>query len=186
MEKVYIGAQDLLDDSYRLGAAIVASGFRPSFILALWRGAAPIGIALQEFLAYHDIQTDHIAVRTASYHGIDGRADEVKIYGLNYLIKNITHDDRLLVVDDVFDTGKTVDALINTISAKTRRNQPHDIRVAVPYFKPSRNLTTRVPDYFLHETDRWLKFPHSVEGLSPEEVREHRPEIAAILAKAEP
>lgn len=185
MEKVYIGAQDLLDDSYRLGAAIVASGFRPSFILALWRGAAPIGIALQEFLAYHGIESDHIAVRTASYRGIDGRADTVEIYGLNYLVKNITHDDRLLVVDDVFDTGKTVAALIDTISAKTRRNQPHDIRVAVPYFKPARNLTSRVPDYYLHETDSWLKFPHSVEGLSPDEVRKYRPEIATILANAE-
>ncbi|MEM7806403.1 MAG: hypoxanthine phosphoribosyltransferase, partial [Pseudomonadota bacterium] len=60
-DKLYIDAQDLLEDSFKLGADIVASGFRPSFILALWRGAAPIGIAVQEFLAWHGIEADHIA-----------------------------------------------------------------------------------------------------------------------------
>ncbi len=183
-EKVYIGAQDLLDDAFELGARVLASDFRPSFILALWRGAAPIGIAVQEFLAYHEVRTDHIAVRTASYHGIDGQADHVQIFGLNYLVKSVTHEDRLLIVDDVFDTGKTIDAIINEIAAKTRRNCPADIRIAVPYFKPKRNRTDRTPDFFLHETEQWLKFPHSLEGLDTTEVQAHRPAIAAILAEA--
>ncbi len=39
--------------------------------------------------------------------GIDGRSSEVRIQGLNYLLKNIDRDDRLLIVDDVFDTGAT-------------------------------------------------------------------------------
>ena len=183
-EKVYISAQSLLDDSFRLGARVFASGFRPSFILALWRGAAPIGIALQEFLSYKGITADHIAIRTSSYSGIDGRSREVAIYGMNYLIKNVTHEDRLLIVDDVFDTGRTVEALIKHLQEKARRNSPNDIRVAVPYYKPTRNLTGRVPDYYLHETEQWLKFPHSLEGLSKAEVREHRPELFEILATA--
>jgi len=53
----------------------------------------------------------------------------------------------------------------------------------VPYYKPSRNLTGRVPDYYLHETEQWLKFPHSLEGLSDEDVAAHRPELARILAE---
>ncbi len=183
-DKLYIDAQDLLEDSFRLGADIVASGFRPSFIIALWRGAAPIGIAVQEFLAWHGIEADHIAVRTSSYTGIDQQSREIAIYGMGYLIKNVTHEDRLLIVDDVFDTGLTVEAIIEELRAKTRRNAPHDIRVAVPWYKPDRNETGRAPDYFRHETDRWLKFPHSLEGLTPEEVAEHRPELGAILAAA--
>lgn len=184
VEKHYISPQSLLDDSFRLGAKIYDSGFRPSFILALWRGAAPIGIAVQEFLAYRGVETDHIAVRTASYSGIDDQTPEVKIYGMNYLIKNVTHDDRLLIVDDVFDTGHTIDALINHLIEKTRRNSPQDIRVAVPYYKPLRNQTERVPDYYLHETEQWLKYPHSLEGLSDKEVQKHRPELHKILAMA--
>lgn len=182
--KHYIDAQDLLDDAFRLGATIVDSGFRPTFILALWRGAAPIGIAVQEYLAYCGIVTDHIAVRTASYQGIDEQSREVAIYGINYLLKNVTHDDRLLIVDDVFDTGHTIAAMIDRINTAARRNAPREIRVAVPWYKPDRNETGRAPDYYLHETDRWLKFPHSLEGLSDAEVAEHRPELHNILVAA--
>lgn len=184
VEKVYIGAQALLEDSFLLGAKVYASGFRPSFILALWRGAAPIGIAVQEFLAFRGVVADHIAIRTSSYSGIDGRAREVAIFGMNYLIKNVTCEDRLLVVDDVFDTGHTVEALIDHLRTKARRNTPEDIRVAVPYYKPSRNQTGRIPDFYLHETEKWLKFPHSLEGLSEAEARRHRPELFAILETA--
>ena len=55
---------------------------------------------------------------------------------MGYLIKNVTHEDRLLIVDDVFDTGHTIEAIITELRAKTRRNAPHDIRVAVPWYKP--------------------------------------------------
>ena len=184
VEKHYISPQSLLDDSFRLGSMVIESGFRPSFILALWRGAAPIGIAVQEFLSYHGVETDHIAIRTASYTGIDKQSKEISIYGMNYLIKNVTHEDRLLIVDDVFDTGHTIEALINHLKEKARRNTPDDIRVAVPYYKPARNLTDRVPDYYLHETEQWIKFPHSVEGLTDEEIKEHRPELYSILSTA--
>ena len=184
VDKHYISAQSLLDDSFRLGAMVYESGFRPSFIIALWRGAAPIGIAVQEYLSFRNVEADHIAIRTASYSGIDNQSREIAIYGMNYLIKNVTFEDRLLIVDDVFDTGHTIDALINHTRDKARLNTPAEIRIAVPYFKPSRNLTNRVPDYYLHETEQWLKFPHSLEGLNEAEVRQHRPALAAILADA--
>ena len=180
-EKVYLGAQDLLEDSFRLGAAVVNSDYRPTIMIAIWRGGAPVGVAVQEFLAYAGIETDHIAIRTSSYTGIDGRSSEIRIHGMNYLIEKVRQEDRLLIVDDVFDTGSTIDAVINYLERKARLNTPGDIRVAVPYYKPARNLTDRVPDYYLHETTEWLKYPHSLEGLSVEEVAEHRPELYAIL-----
>lgn len=98
-DKLYLDAQRLLEDSWRLGSMVAKSGFSPTFIVAIWRGGVPIG-------------------------------------------------------------------------------------VAVPYYKPSRNLTERVPDYYLYETEKWLKFPHSLEGLSDDEINEHRPELAAILKTA--
>ena len=180
-EKIYLGAQQLLEDSFRLGANIVASGFRPSIMIAIWRGGAPVGVAVQEILAHCGMDTDHIAIRTSSYTGIDGRSSEIRIHGMNYLIKKVTHDDRLLIVDDVFDTGSTIDAVIQYLQDKARLNMPGDIRVAVPYFKPTRNLTDRIPDYYVHETDQWLKYPHSLEGLSVDEVAEHRPELYGII-----
>lgn len=48
MEKKYISAQELLEDSFRLAAQVYEDGFRPQFIVGIWRGGAPIGIAVQE------------------------------------------------------------------------------------------------------------------------------------------
>ncbi len=183
-EKIYLDAQQLLEDSFELAAQVFRSGFRPSFIVAVWRGGAPMGIAMQELFAMRGVETDHIAIRTSSYHAIDQQDSSVQVYSLSYLVKKISAEDRLLIVDDVYDTGSSIDAIINRLSQLTRRNLPEDIRVAVPYYKPTRNKTSRVPDYYLHETEQWLKFPHSLEGLTPEEVSTHRPALASILAQA--
>ncbi len=182
-EKTYLDAQALLEDSFRLAANIYASGFRPTFIVAVWRGGAPIGIAVQEYFAYQGIDSDHISIRTSAYTGIDNRSRTVAVYGLSYLIKKLTREDSLLIVDDVFDTGHTIAAIIDNIEKKLRKNTPADIRVAVPYYKPTRNETSLVPDYYLHETSAWLKYPHSLEGLTLEEIKAHRPAIYAIIGK---
>jgi len=180
-EKLYLSAQQLLEDSFRLGADIIRDGFRPTIMIAIWRGGVPMGIAVQELLAWYGIETDHIAIRTSSYSGIDGHSHEIRIHGMNYLVKNCTREDSLLIVDDVFDTGLTIEAVIAYLQQKARLNTPHDIRVAVPYYKPSRNQTGREPDYYLYETAQWLKYPHSLEGLSIDEVATNRPELYDII-----
>ncbi|MDN3519410.1 phosphoribosyltransferase family protein [Aquisalimonas lutea] len=182
VDKFYISAQSLLEDSFRLGVQVLNSGFRPTFMIAVWRGGTPVGLAVQEFLDYHGVHTDHIAVRTSAYHGIDQQSRTVRVHGLNYLVKHVTHDDALLIVDDVFDTGRSVVAIIEELRQRARLNTPYDIRVAVPYYKPSRNEVGWPPDYYLHETEAWLKYPHSLEGLSVPEIRDNRPELYAILA----
>ena len=181
-EKLYLSAQQLLEDSFKLGAVVIKDGFRPNRILAIWRGGVPMGVAVQELMAWYGIETDHIAIRTASYSGIDGRSVDIRIHGLDYLINHCDQSDRLLIVDDVFDTGHTVAALIHEIERRARRNTPSDIRVAVPYYKPARNQTDRKPDYYLHETEAWLKYPHSLEGLSVEEIKQHRPNLFELIS----
>jgi len=182
IEKTYLDPQALLDDSFRLGAQILNDGFRPNYIIAIWRGGTPIGVAVQEFLAYYGVESDHIAIRTSSYSaGIDGRSKTVLIHGMDYLIKNITATDKLLIVDDVYDTGLTIQAVIKKLKEKCRLNSPEDIRIAVPYFKPTRNKTGVDPEYYLHETEAWLKYPHSLEGLTADEIEEHRPELFDII-----
>ena len=188
MDKTVLSAQDLLRDSIELGIKIVESGFEPTLIIAIWRGGAPVGMALQEAMSYCGIQSDHIAIRTSSYSGIDERGT-VAVHGLNYIIKKIRHDDRVLIVDDVFDTGNTIAAVVEELTRRARGNTPEEIRVAVPLVNPRRNETDITPDYFVHETTEWLVFPHELDALTDEELRECRPEIAAIMqgvkAKAE-
>lgn len=183
-KKIYLDAQQLLEDSFRLAVQVFNSGYRPTFILAVWRGGAPMGIAVQELLARQGIETDHIAIRTSSYHNIDQQESNVLVYNMNYLIKKIAHSDRLLIVDDVFDSGRSIDAIIKEIELRARKNTPREIRVAVPFYKPSRNRTGKAPDYYLHETEAWLKFPHSIEGLSDDEIKVNRPRLYEILRNA--
>lgn len=178
MDKEYLTAQGLLEDSFRLAANILESGFQPTLMIAVWRGGVPMGIAVQEF---HGVVTDHIAIRTSSYSGIDNQQREVRVFGLNYLIKNVQHTDRLLIVDDVFDTGRSLQAIISELKRKARLNMPDDVRVAVPYYKPQRNQVDFEPDYYLHKTSAWLKYPHSLEGLDKAEIKAKRPAIYEIL-----
>lgn len=182
MEKEYLTGEGLLIDSFKLAKKVYDSGFKPTFIIAIWRGGAPIGIAVQEYFSYHGVETDNIAIRTSSYSaGIDQQSRNIRVHGLSYLMKNVQQHDKLLIVDDVFDTGRSIDAIIKELQLKTRRNLPGDIRIAVPYYKPSRRQVDLIPDYFVHETSAWLKYPHSLEGLSNDEIESKRPELYKII-----
>ena len=181
MNKVFITAQALLEDSFRLAHRIYSDGFHPNFIVGIWRGGTPVGIAVQEYFEYKQLETDHIAVRTSSYYGIDRQSKEIRVHGLHYLIENANADDSLLIVDDVFDSGRSVDALIRTIRELSRKNTPGDIRVACPWYKPSKNAVDFEPDYYLHESAEWLVFPHELDGLDRDEIASGKKDLAAIL-----
>ncbi len=170
MEKHFILANELLEDSFRLGDLIYESGFRPHFIVGVWRGGTPVGIAVQEYLAFQGIETDHIAIRTSSYYAIGESEKTVKVHGMQYVIDTINADDALLIVDDVFDSGRSIVAILNELKLKTRRNMPHTIKIATPWYKPAKNITDITPHYYLHETDKWLVFPHELVGLTGEEI----------------
>jgi hypoxanthine phosphoribosyltransferase len=175
MDKLFISADSLLRDSMELARLIVASGFRPTFLVAMWRGGAPIGIAVQEALEYHGIHSDHIAIRTSSYRGIDDADKTVRVHALNYLVSRLSAEDELLLVDDVWDSGRSLDAVLAELKRRCRRNLPGQIRIATVYYKPARNRSLLKPDYFVEETDRWLVFPHEIQGLTREEILANKP-----------
>lgn len=175
MEKIFLTADQLLQESFELGLRILESDYRPSYIVGVWRGGTPIGITVQEVLAFYKVETDHIAIRTSSYYGIGKQDSHVRVYGLNYLVENIEAEDRLLIVDDVFDSGRSVKAIIDELTRLCRKNTPNDIRVATVYYKPNKNKTDRIPDFYIHKTEEWLVFPHELDGLTPEEIIKHKP-----------
>lgn len=178
--KTYIDAQSLLEDAYSLALQIFESGFRPDYIAGVWRGGAPVGIAVQEMFDYLGMHADHIAIRTSSYGGINQRRKEVRVHGLTYLIKRVQSHESLLIVDDVYDTGLSIQQAISDLRNACKKNTP-DIRVACPYYKPGRNQTGRAPDYYLHSTDDWLVFPHELKGLSGDEIARHKPALRRHL-----
>ena len=180
MQKTYITAQQLLESSFRLAHQIFEDGFRPQFIVGIWRGGSPIGIAVQEYYEYRGFSTDHISVRTSSYYGINQQAKEIRVHGLHYLIENADAEDGILIVDDVFDSGRSMDALIREIKKQSRLNTPQDIRVACTWYKPAKRSVELTPDYFIHQSDEWLVFPHELHGLDRDEIVNGKTDLAQI------
>ena len=83
----------------------------------------------------------------------------------------------VLVVDDVFDTGKTAKAVHTRMDAKGV-----DMRLACVYWKPEKNRTDIVPDYYVRDVGNdWIVFPHEIEGLTNEEIRRKNAALADLL-----
>ena len=185
MQKQFITSEQLLLDSYRLSMLIFESGFRPDFIVGIWRGGSPVGIAVQDCLDYLGIKTDHISIRTSyrgleSYHQMIENSGSIRVHGTQYLIENMTAEDSLLIIDDVYSSGLNVKAVIDRLEKKCRRNMPGDVRIAVPWIKPAKNKTDRIPDFYLYETDNWLVLPYELNGLSDQEIADNKPVVKAL------
>lgn len=187
MNERFIAADDLLRDSFQLAANIFEAGFKPDFLVGLWRGGSAVGIAVQEGLDYLSVQTDHIAIRT-SYTGAPGysqmvsTADAIRVHGLQYLLENLSAHHSMLIVDDVYSTGSSVNAVIKQLERKTRRNLPQDIRIATVWYRPTEK-TLRTPEYFVHKTDDWLVLPYEMAGFSIDELRRNRPEMSGLMER---
>jgi uncharacterized protein len=189
MNKRIVAANDLLLDSFRLAANIHQAGFKPDFLVGLWRGGSAVGIAVQEGLDHFGVSTDHIAIRT-SYRGRDSytqmvdKSESIRVHGLQYLLENLSAEHSLLIVDDVYSSGSSVNAVIEQLRRKTRRNLPHDIRIASVWYRPTPR-TVRPPEYFVHETSDWLVLPYELSGNSIAELRQQRPELGSIVDRLE-
>jgi len=190
MNKRIIAANDLLLDSFQLAADIHNAGFKPDFLVGLWRGGSSVGIAVQEGLDHFGVPTDHIAIRT-SYRGVDSYsqmvdgAESIRVHGMQYLLETLSAKHSLLIVDDVYSTGSSVNAVIKQMTWKLRRNLPQEIKIASVWYRPSER-TLRKPDFFVHETSDWLILPYELSGMTTAELRAERPELKSIIDRLEP
>lgn len=185
MSKHFITADQLLADAFQLTRNIVDSGFQPTSLLALWRGGTPIGIGIHEGLSYLGIQAKHFALRTSYYDDKNQRKDKVQIDQISTFATQFTDNECLLIVDDVFDSGNTLKTVIQHIQNDNTAITPKQIKIATPYFKPKQNQTDFAPDFYLHETDEWIVFPHELIGLSAEEIKQNKPDAVVLLEPTE-
>lgn len=175
VSKIYITADDLLLDSFRLARQILNSGWRPDALVALWRGGAPVGVAVHEFLAYHGVNVAHTALKCTSYSGIGTHGEVCFEFG-DPVFDAIRSGQRVLVVDDIFDSGCTAAAVIRRLAGTAA-----DVRIATAYWRPKNNATALKPHYYVHAADAWVVFPHELMGLTPAEVARKSPAIRALL-----
>ena len=54
-EKVFVEEHDLIMDGFRLGRRVYESGFRPDFIVGIWRGCSAVGIVVQDIWEWKQI-----------------------------------------------------------------------------------------------------------------------------------
>ena len=138
----FLSEQQIIEDSFRLGVDVFNSGFRPTFIVGLWRGGSTVGIYLQECLQTLGVATNHIAIRTdyarrPDYETHRADPDQTKsVHGTEYLIETLKHNDRLLLVDDVFGSGHNLAAVIEKLQTRLRKNCPTEIRTACLFHRP--------------------------------------------------
>ncbi|MDH3691272.1 MAG: phosphoribosyltransferase family protein [Gammaproteobacteria bacterium] len=188
--KHFIEESDLIEDSFRLAVKIYVRGFRPTFLVGLWRGGSAVGIYVQECLQCLNVETNHIAVRT-SYSGlpsydamVENPSENIRVHGTQYLLESLNTEDRLLIVDDVCGSGFTLKAVQDRLRQRLRRNMPGEVKTATIWNKPNRNKTGCTPDFFLYESDSWLVLPYELSGLTMDEIRSHKPLVASLLEPA--
>jgi len=191
MNKRFIRADDLLRDSFRLAANIHAAGFKPDFLVGLWRGGSAVGIAVQEGLEYFGTPTDHIAIRTSysgahRYSEMVSKADEIRVHGLQYLLETLCSHHSMLIVDDVYSTGRNVRAIVDRLRRQCKRNMSRDLRIAAPYYRHIAGSENSPPDYYLQQTEDWLVLPYELTGISRAEMAQHKAWILPLLDELNP
>ena len=176
-DKHYLSADEYLRDTWRLAAEVRRSGWKPDILIALWRGGAPVGVAMHEYFKVAGWQLQHIPLKCASYTGIGENAGSVVFTHGDIIFGMLRKGDKVLVVDDVFDTGKTaaaVKAKMDEIGA--------EMKMACVYWKPQKNVTTMKPDFFVKDVGLdWIVFPHEIEGLTKEEIAVKDPVLAGLI-----
>ena len=176
----YVTADALQVDSFTLADQVVRSGWQPSVLLSVWRGGVPVGLAIDEYLSIRGIAVSHRVVQAQSYQGIERRG-EVRIADAESLVASLAPDARILVADDILDSGRTLTALRTLLGTASR-----EVRVAVVYWRSDRSSACGAPDYFCHSTDRWVVFPHELVGLKPEDWHKKGPAIQHLLESEHP
>jgi hypoxanthine phosphoribosyltransferase len=134
-----------------LAEQVYEDGYLPDMVLAVARGGLLVAGGLSYALGVKNTYTMNVEF----YTGVDERLDVPMILPPVPDLVDLA-EARLLVVDDVADTGQTV-ALVKGFCA----GKVAEVRVAVLYEKPR----TIVPcEYVWRRTDRWIDFPWSVEA----------------------
>jgi hypoxanthine phosphoribosyltransferase len=141
-----------------LAETVAADGYRPDVVIAVARGGLTVGGALAYALGVKNCG----AMNVEFYTGIDERLDVPVVLPPSLDLVDVA-GLRILVADDVADTGHTL-RLVREVLAQ----HVAEARTAVLYRKPR---SVVVPDYSWNETDRWVVFPWSaqppVRGLPP-------------------
>jgi hypoxanthine phosphoribosyltransferase len=151
IEREFFTWQEFGESAHELGATIVESGYIPDLILCIARGGLTVGGAL----AYAMGIKNCFAISVEYYTGVNQRLDLPVILAPELRTEDLT-GLKVLLVDDVADTGNTLDLVMKTCAPQVK-----EIRSAVLYHK-SHSIVE--PNYAWKKTDDWIVFPWSARA----------------------
>ena len=163
---LHVTPQEMLVDSMRLGRRLDETGFRPKHAISIWRGGTAVGLGVDAFYRNRGIYINHTTIATESYTGIQ-KQSEVRVKGLEHVIESVCREDDLLIIDDVYETGNTIKAIIETLRARARANTPERIVVGTIHRKPERVQFDGVEVVSLYDLpgSTWIDYPHELADL---------------------
>jgi hypoxanthine phosphoribosyltransferase len=181
MKKEFLPYDVVRNNALKLAHRIAHEGFIPDVIYVSLRGGAYLGNLISEYfkiVRQGGRPVYYAAVVARSYTGVR-ESDQVKVEGWTYAPEHLRIGDRVLLVDDIFDSGKTINHLAGIILEKGIPRQ--DIKVAVhdyKYFYDKSEQLPIQPDYWcrkhelsLKDEDIWIHYgSHELVGLSAEEL----------------
>ena len=154
-EREVLGWLEFGDASRDLAREVLASGFEPEVVVAIARG----GLLLAGSIAYALGVKSCGALNVEFYTGVGERlTDPVVLPPM--LDEQSLAGKRVLLVDDVSDSGRTLALVRELVGASGAR-----VKTVTLYTKPG---TVLVPDYYWKSTSQWITFPWS--ALPPVEV----------------
>jgi hypoxanthine phosphoribosyltransferase len=157
-----LGWKDFGDGCRHLAGLVAADDYIPDIILAIARGGLFVAGGLGYALAVKNISL----VNVEYYTGVDERLPMPVVLPPTPQMVDI-EDARLLIADDVADTGSTL-ALVHEFC----RGKVSEVRSAVLYLKPTSVIDC---DYVWRKTQRWIDFPWSSQPpVTAHEDRDHR------------
>ena len=146
---------DKVEDAVRkISEQVRKSSFKPDVIVSVMRGGIVPGRLLADSLGVEDIGV--IEVKLYISAGQKGERPYLR-QPLTLSIK----DKRVLLVDDVSDSGLTLQFSVQALSLY----MPSEIRTATLYIKP---WTKYVPDYYAEQVNKWVIFPWEISEFERE------------------
>ncbi|MCI1209224.1 MAG: phosphoribosyltransferase [Treponema sp.] len=196
MTKEFLTYDTVRNDALKIAHRIYNDGFTPDVIYTSLRGGAYMANVISEYFRivrkdYHPVL--YAAVVARSYSDIRQR-EKVMIDGWTYAPDHLRHGDKVMLVDDIYDTGLTINSLVEQLLEHGIPRK--DIKVVVhdyKYFTYHKEQQPIQPDYWCRrfeitkpDEDRWIHYlSHELVGLSKDELEKYYyrddPELREVL-----
>ena len=200
MIKEFLEYDTVRNNALKLANKIYKDGFIPDVIYCSLRGGAYMANIISEYFKilakvnkFHPVLYAGVVAR--SYSDV-AQHTKVFIDGWTYPPENLRPGDKILLVDDIFDSGRTINCLVETLM-NSRGMPREDIKVVVhdyKYFTYYNEQLPIQPDYYCRmfeinspEENRWIHYmSHELVGLSKKELEEYYfkddPELIDVLS----